>query len=94
MPERVELVAAGDPVEELRAVKDPERSRRIAAAAELADAALRRIMEQGLVGRTERRGGDGAGARDAATSAPRVPRLTRSSPPGPTARCPTPSRAT
>ncbi|MGA9857083.1 MAG: Xaa-Pro peptidase family protein [Solirubrobacteraceae bacterium] len=54
MPERVELVAAGDPVEQLRAVKDAEEIRRIAAATELADAALRTIMEHGLVGRTER----------------------------------------
>jgi Xaa-Pro aminopeptidase len=53
MPDRVELVAAGDPVEELRAVKEPEEIERIAAAASVADAALRQIMEQGLVGRTE-----------------------------------------
>ncbi len=53
LPERVELVAAGDPVEALRAIKDPEEIRRIADAARLADAGLRRIMEQGLRGRTE-----------------------------------------
>jgi Xaa-Pro aminopeptidase len=53
MPERVELVAAGDPVEELRAIKEPEEIERIAAAASVADSALRQVMEQGLVGRTE-----------------------------------------
>jgi Xaa-Pro aminopeptidase len=53
VPERVELVAGGDAVESLRAVKDAEEVHRIAEAAKLADAALRRIMEEGLVGRTE-----------------------------------------
>ena len=53
LPDRVELVAAGDPVEALRAVKEPEEVRRIRAASELADAALREIMEQGLAGRAE-----------------------------------------
>ena len=53
MPERVDLVAAGDPVEELRAIKEPGEIERIAAAASVADAALRQVMEQGLVGRTE-----------------------------------------
>ncbi|MBV9817477.1 MAG: aminopeptidase P family protein [Solirubrobacterales bacterium] len=51
--DRVSLVPAGSPVQELRAVKAPDEVRRIAAAAELADAALRDIMAQGLVGRTE-----------------------------------------
>ena len=53
MPERVDLVAGGDPVEQLRAVKEPAEVARIRAATELADAALREIMEQGLAGRTE-----------------------------------------
>jgi Xaa-Pro aminopeptidase len=53
LPERVELVAAGDPVEELRLIKEPGEIERIAAAAAVADAALRQVMEQGLVGRTE-----------------------------------------
>jgi Xaa-Pro aminopeptidase len=53
LPERVELVAAGDPVEELRLIKEPAEIERIAAAAAVADAALRQVMEQGLVGRTE-----------------------------------------
>jgi Xaa-Pro aminopeptidase len=53
MPARVELVAGGDAVESLRAVKDAAEIRRIGEAAKLADVALRRIMEQGLTGRTE-----------------------------------------
>jgi Xaa-Pro aminopeptidase len=53
MPDRVELVAAGDAVEALRAVKEPEEIKRIAAATSIADTALRQIMEQGLIGRTE-----------------------------------------
>ena len=50
----VELVAAGGAVEELRQVKDRDELERIAAAQELASAALERILEQGLVGRSER----------------------------------------
>ncbi len=50
----VELVAAGGAVEELRQVKDRLELERIAAAQELASAALERILEQGLVGRSER----------------------------------------
>jgi Xaa-Pro aminopeptidase len=53
VPERVTLVPGGDAVESLRAVKDAGEIRRIGEAAKLADAALRRIMERGLVGRTE-----------------------------------------
>jgi Xaa-Pro aminopeptidase len=53
MPERVALTAAGDPVEKLRAIKEPGEVERIRAATELADAALREVMEQGLTGRTE-----------------------------------------
>jgi Xaa-Pro aminopeptidase len=51
---RITLVAAGDPVERLRAVKEPGELEKIRAATELADAAVREIMEQGLAGRTER----------------------------------------
>src|ERR1700729_2053935 len=51
---RVELIAGGDTVESLRAIKDADEIHRIAEAAKLADAALRQIMEQGLIGRTER----------------------------------------
>jgi Xaa-Pro aminopeptidase len=53
VPEGVELVAGGDSVESLRVVKEPSEIQRIAEATKLADAALRRIMEQGLAGRTE-----------------------------------------
>lgn len=54
LPERVELVAAGTPVQALRAVKEPGEIDKIRAASELADAALREIMEHGIAGRTER----------------------------------------
>ena len=53
LPEGVEIVAAGDPVEALRAVKEPGEIERIRAASQLADAGLRQIMAEGLVGRTE-----------------------------------------
>lgn len=54
LPARVALHAAGDPVEALRAVKEPEEIERIRAATALADAAIREIMERGLAGRSER----------------------------------------
>ena len=54
LPDRVALVAAGDPVERLRAIKEPGELELIRAATELADEAVREIMEQGLAGRTER----------------------------------------
>jgi Xaa-Pro aminopeptidase len=50
----VDLVPAGDPVEQLRAVKEPEEVERIAAAAELTDGVYRWALERGLAGRTER----------------------------------------
>ena len=50
----VDLVGAGDLVEQLRAVKDRAEIAAIRAAAELADEALRRTVAQGVVGRTER----------------------------------------
>ena len=50
----VELVAAGDLVEELRAVKEEAELALIAAAAELADEVYRWAIEQGLAGRSER----------------------------------------
>jgi Xaa-Pro aminopeptidase len=53
LPESVQLVPGGDAVETLRAVKDTDEVHRIAEAAKLADAAMRRILERGLVGRTE-----------------------------------------
>jgi Xaa-Pro aminopeptidase len=54
LPAGVELVQAGGLVERLRAVKEPEEVDRIRTAAAAADAALEEILEQGLVGRTER----------------------------------------
>jgi Xaa-Pro aminopeptidase len=54
LEDRISLVAAGDPVERLRAIKEPGELERIRAASALADAAVRELMEQGLAGRTER----------------------------------------
>jgi Xaa-Pro aminopeptidase len=54
LPARVELVPAGGGIERLRTVKDADEVARIRAAAELADAALQRTLEDGLAGRTER----------------------------------------
>jgi len=54
LPDNVELVPAGGIVERLRERKDAEEVARIRAAAELADAAMQRILEEGLAGRTER----------------------------------------
>ncbi|HEU4703565.1 MAG TPA: Xaa-Pro peptidase family protein [Conexibacter sp.] len=54
LPDSVELVPAGGAVERLRERKDAEEVTRIRAAAELADAALQRTLEDGLAGRTER----------------------------------------
>jgi Xaa-Pro aminopeptidase len=54
LPSNVELVAAGGLVERERAVKEPEELERIAAAAALADDALREVLEDGLTGRAER----------------------------------------
>jgi Xaa-Pro aminopeptidase len=52
--ERWELVPCGGLVEELREVKQPAELARIRAASELADTALREVLEGGLGGRTER----------------------------------------
>jgi Xaa-Pro aminopeptidase len=54
LPERVELIAAGGAVEELRLVKDAHEIERLRAAALLADGALQRVLEDGLAGRSER----------------------------------------
>jgi Xaa-Pro aminopeptidase len=51
--EGVELVPAGDLVEQLRAVKEPEELKRIQAAAELTDGVYTWALERGLSGRTE-----------------------------------------
>jgi Xaa-Pro aminopeptidase len=52
--EEWELVPCGGLVEELREVKQPAELARIRAACELADAALREVLEAGLAGRSER----------------------------------------
>ena len=52
--ERWELLPCGGLVEELREVKQPSELERIRAASELADAALREVLEAGLVGHSER----------------------------------------
>ncbi len=52
--QRWELVPCAGLVEELRELKEPPELVRIAAAAELADEALRGVLEGGVVGRTER----------------------------------------
>jgi Xaa-Pro aminopeptidase len=49
-----ELIPCGGLVEELREVKHPAELARIQAACELADAALREVLEAGLAGRSER----------------------------------------
>jgi Xaa-Pro aminopeptidase len=49
-----ELVGCGGLVERLREVKDGDELARMRAAAELADEALREVLEAGLAGRTER----------------------------------------
>jgi len=54
LPEDWELVACTRAVERLREVKDAGEVARIRAACELADQALRGLLEEGLVGRTER----------------------------------------
>jgi Xaa-Pro aminopeptidase len=54
LPEPWELVPSGGLVEGLREVKEPPEIARIRAAAELADEALRGVLEAGLAGRTER----------------------------------------
>jgi Xaa-Pro aminopeptidase len=50
----VEFIPAGDLVEQLRAVKEPEELERIAAAAELSDGVYEWAIDRGLTGRTER----------------------------------------
>ena len=49
-----ELVACGGVVEQLREIKGPREIQAIRAASELADEALRTILQAGLTGRTER----------------------------------------
>jgi len=52
--QEVGLIPAGDLVERLRAVKEPEEIERMAAASQLADDVFRWAAESGLEGRTER----------------------------------------
>jgi Xaa-Pro aminopeptidase len=52
--EGVEFIPAGDLVEQLRVVKEPEEIERIAAAAELTDGVYEWALERDLRGRTER----------------------------------------
>ena len=54
LPPGWELVGCSGLVEELRLVKEPIEIARIRAATELADEALRGVLEAGLLGRTER----------------------------------------
>jgi len=54
LPPAWELVAASGIVERLREVKDAREIELVAAASELADNALARVLEDGLRGRTER----------------------------------------
>jgi len=54
LPETWRLVPCAGAVERLRAVKEPGEITRIRAACELADEALRGVLEAGVVGRTER----------------------------------------
>ncbi|HWX95669.1 MAG TPA: Xaa-Pro peptidase family protein [Solirubrobacteraceae bacterium] len=54
LPEGWQLVPLAGAVERLRAVKEPGEVARIRAACELADEALRLVLEAGVVGRTER----------------------------------------
>jgi Xaa-Pro aminopeptidase len=54
LPAEWEPIACGGLVEELREVKEPAELARIRAACELADEALREVLEAGVIGRTER----------------------------------------
>jgi Xaa-Pro aminopeptidase len=54
LPPGWDLMPCGGLVASLREVKDEDERKRIRAAAELADAALGEVLEQGLVGRGER----------------------------------------
>jgi Xaa-Pro aminopeptidase len=54
MPKGWELVGCAGAIERLRAVKEASEVSSIAAACELADAALSEVLEGGLAGRTER----------------------------------------
>ena len=53
LPDRVELVAAGDVTRGLRGIKDADELECIRAASLVADEALAEVLAQGLIGRTE-----------------------------------------
>jgi Xaa-Pro aminopeptidase len=54
LPQRIELVAAGSLVEQLREVKEPEEVATMRIAASVADEAFEAVIAAGLIGRTER----------------------------------------
>jgi Xaa-Pro aminopeptidase len=54
LPERVELAGVDGLIEGLRAIKDAQEVARIRSASQIADAALERLLEGGLAGRSER----------------------------------------
>ncbi len=54
LDDHIELVGAGGLVERLRVVKDADEIERIGAATALADASFQRLVDSGLLGRTER----------------------------------------
>jgi Xaa-Pro aminopeptidase len=54
LPTGWQLIPCAGAVERMRAVKDAREIARIRAAAQLADEALRNVLQRGLVGRTER----------------------------------------
>jgi Xaa-Pro aminopeptidase len=54
MADDIDLVPAGDLVEQLRAVKEPGELEAIAASAELADGVYRWAIDRGVAGKTER----------------------------------------
>jgi Xaa-Pro aminopeptidase len=56
LEERVELVGVGALTERLRAIKEPGEIEAIRAAAGVADVAFARLIDQGLIGRTEHEG--------------------------------------
>jgi len=54
LPQRVELAAAGAPVETLRRTKEPREAQAIRQACRLADEAFERVLAGGMAGRSER----------------------------------------
>jgi Xaa-Pro aminopeptidase len=54
LPERIELVAAGSLVEQLREIKEAEEVATMRIAASVADEAFQAVVGAGLIGRTER----------------------------------------